>query len=230
MHDDRQAIALVGPVGSGKSSYAHRLADQRFLPIDCSAVLSEVLQNADPRDGEVQEQLERKRAGLLVETSFVVRCMAPRIIQAYEEGWSIVLPGSFRTLQECQLLWPILERTYGTGGFHLYVIHVSLQEVKKRCARRRVCQHGHSFGRDEGDHLITRCPKDGTEVTHRHDDDPDVVTRRYRVYEEAKRDVISFFYSRFGHIGHLPPESSEGHAKLRHLTGGRLLRSRAANV
>lgn len=230
MHDDKRAVGLIGPVGAGKTSYAQRLADQGFANIDCGVILAQRFKEADLRDKEVQEQLERKRRGELVDSAFVVRCIAPLITRAYEEGRSIVLPGSFRTIQECEGLWPVLEQTYGTARFHFCVIHLSLPEAIRRCQQRRVCQHGHSFGINDGDHRIARCPKDDTEIAHRDDDSKEVVTRRYQDYKKTEQEIMHFFYRRLGTIGHLPQESSHGHAQLRHLTSRRPFRSLAANV
>ncbi len=180
-----RTVVLLGPPGSGKGTLAGRLATATKLR---HLSTGDILRDEVARDTELGRKAKvHMDRGELVPDGLILDMVRGRI-----GGEDVLLDGFPRTLAQAEGLAEITP-----VGAVLY-LELTRDEVVRRLSARRVC-------RDCGENynLLTqppatagRCDRCGGELYQRPDDVPEVIARRYDVYEKDSAPLVEHYESK----------------------------------
>jgi adenylate kinase len=221
----KQVIILFGPPGAGKGTQSELLAEKMGLYLfEPSKVLerefkkAEKLGENDPNrvvevDGKKYDALEEYeiwKKGELNSPPWVTRLIIQEVKKLHEEGDSIILSGSPRTLYEAEREMPILEELYGKENINIILIEISPEATLHRNSKRRICElmrHSILFSNDNKD--LELCPIDGSKlVTRKNLDDPDTIKTRLVQYKERTLPLFEYFTDKGFKISKIHGEAS----------------------
>lgn len=141
----------------------------------------------------VQEQIQKKLAGGLVDSEFTEKLVIEKIREIAGNHDGLVMSGSPRTVQEAGAELPVLDELYTRPAIKVIHISVSQDESVKRNRFRRVCKaNNHPIPNLPEYQGITACPKDGSPIITREDDIPETIINRYQVYGRETAPVLDF--------------------------------------
>ena len=114
-----------------------------------------------------------------------------------EEGDSIILSGSPRTLYEAEHEIPVLEELYGRENIKIVLIEIGAEATVKRNSNRKICElMRHSILHNDETETLTLCPIDGSKLVKRKDlDDPETIKTRLVQYKERTLPLFDYFNS-----------------------------------
>jgi adenylate kinase len=178
-------IVLMGPPGAGKGTQAKLLAERLGLRhISTGDLLREEVRSGTELGRKAKGYMDR---GELVPDDLIIEMLGGKL-----DG-SFILDGFPRTIRQAEALARVTEVD------RVLNLRLSEEEVVRRLSARRVCEH---CGRNYN--LLTNPPKVegicdgcGRRLIQRDDDKPEVIRRRYRVYE-AETAPVKEFYQRLG--------------------------------
>lgn len=186
------AIIFIGPPGSGKDTQAEFLARELGLEvIKTSHIIEDKLAQADPDDKFMQDQKRIKDSGQLNDPHTVSEWVSETIQK--KSGKGLIFSGSPRTMQEAEVLFPVLEKIYSKDGVKIIYVNINEEETVKRNSMRRVCQaNGHPIWPTKENQNITACPEDGSPIITRADDTPETARNRYKIYISETAPILDF--------------------------------------
>jgi adenylate kinase len=181
-------IVIFGPPGSGKGTYASRLAKKLSIPHISTGdlVRSEIREQTEL--GKVIENYSNK--GLLVPDETITEILKKRLISEPTAGF--ILEGYPRTLAQAKKLEHI------TRIDLVLNLDVPDKVIVDRLSARLQCKTcGTIFNEITLKPKVPgKCDKCGGELFKRADDQPDVVAERLRVFKEASKPVLDFYRTR----------------------------------
>lgn len=184
-------LVLLGPPGSGKGTQGERLQEDLRLPYYATG---DILRGAVREETELgktaKEYMDR---GDLVPDEVIVGVIAERVCSPQARD-GFILDGFPRTMPQAEALDAKLVEL-GRGVTAVLLIDVSDDEVVRRLGGRRTCvENGHVF------HLEFNPPKrdgicdlDGSELTVRDDDKPEVIRNRLDQYHEKTEPLVDYY-------------------------------------
>ena len=187
-------IVFLGPPGSGKGTYAVRVAERLGIPaISTGEILRQAIRAGTPLGREAQAYVE---GGKLVPDEVMERVLADRLAQA-DCARGFILDGFPRTAAQAGQLDRALAAR-GAGVTHAVLVEAGEELVLRRLGGRRTCPScGAVFNLDtlpprrEG--ICDRC---GAALVLRDDDKPDTVRRRLAVHAEQSAPVEAVYRQR----------------------------------
>lgn len=182
-------VILLGPPGAGKGTLAERLVERYgFLHLSTGDVLREEVAKGSKLGKLAKGYMEK---GELVPDDVILEMVRERLRAA--DGKGVLFDGFPRTLAQAKGLEEIVSVD------HVLFLELSREEVVRRLSARRVCRKcGANYN------LITNppkvpgvCDRCGGELYQRPDDRPEVIARRYEVYQRDSAPLVDY-YSRRG--------------------------------
>lgn len=174
-------LILLGPPGAGKGTQAKLLAERLGVKhISTGDLLREEVRGGTKLGEKAKGYMDR---GELVPDDLIIEMLKGRL----DEGF--ILDGFPRNLRQAEALAEYAEVDR--------VLNLKLPEgeVVRRLSARRVCERcGQNYN------LLTNPPKQegicdecGGHLIQRKDDRPEVIRRRFRIYEEETAPVKEFY-------------------------------------
>lgn len=182
-------LVMLGAPGSGKGTQSYRLS-QKFGIRHVSS--GDLIRNNPNLPEEARQIVE---SGGYIPDEMITEIVKNKLNEPpYRDGW--ILDGFPRTLKQAEYLEVIAPKP----PLVIYLL-VDEEEIKNRLSLRRTCQNcGAIF------HLKNHPPKKENQcdlcngpLICRDDDRPEVIERRFKIYNERTYPLIQF-YSKKGHL------------------------------
>jgi adenylate kinase len=210
---DKQVVILFGPPGAGKGTQSELLSSKTGAYLfETSRILEREFERAESLsensserfidfDGEKFDILNEKvlwKSGSLCSPKFVTFLVIQEIQKLFEEGKSLILAGSPRTLYEGQKIMPFIEELYGKKNIKTVLIEISPEVTTFRNTHRRICQLvRHSILFNPETEPLTACPLDGSKLMKREGlDNPETIVVRLQQYKDRTFPIFDFFKER----------------------------------
>jgi len=175
-------LILLGPPGSGKGTISERVEkDYKLYHLSAGALLREEVTKNTTIGKQIKQYIDR---GELVPPEFVVQLVK----LAVQHKNNYILDGFPRSIEQAE---HIIDLKIDL----VILLDISQDLVIQRFAGRRVCQTG-----EHGYHLQTLPPKtpgicdvDKTPLQQRQDDNPDIIKKRFQVYNNETKPLIDYY-------------------------------------
>jgi len=177
---------FLGAPGSGKGSYASRIAPKRNIPhISTGDLFRKNLKEGTKIGLTAKGYME---SGALVPDEVVVEMLKERIEEEdCKDGF--ILDGFPRTIPQAEMLADITDMDIAIN------MNVANEIIVQRLSSRISCKDcGEIYNlRDLNPKVEGVCDKCQGEVVRRKDDEPEVVQNRLKTYEEQTAPLIKFY-------------------------------------
>lgn len=184
-------IVLIGAPGAGKGTQARLLQERKFIPQISTGDMFREMKNADtPLAREVQATMA---AGKLISDELTLQIVKERTSREDCQG-TYLLDGYPRTAVQAEQL----EELAKEQGKEIQAIEVDVprDELMKRLTGRRSCPVcGEIYN------IYSKPPKtdgfcdfhEGTQLTHRADDNEESVATRLATYDQATAPLLAYY-------------------------------------
>ncbi len=189
----KKAIMVLGPPGSGKGTQAKILAEKLgFFHFITSQVGKEYI--ASHSDPETQKQMELYKKGVLFDPLWLMKVVKEKTEEIFKNHSGIIYDGSPRTLPEAEFLYKLLSEIIGTANISVVEIDINNEELKKRLAKRLICDKSssHVFIRSEKLNPGDFCPEGDGVLSERDLDKPELFDTRIAEYKNRTLPGLEF--------------------------------------
>jgi len=186
---------FLGAPGSGKGSYASRIAPKRNIPhISTGDLFRENIRQETPIGIEAKKHIDK---GELVPDEITIEMLKERI-ERDDCADGFILDGFPRTIPQAEKLAELIDMDIAVN------MNVPNEIIVKRLSSRISCKDcGEIFNlRDANPKEEGICDKCQGEVIRRSDDEPEVIQNRLKTYEEKTAPLIDF-YEKQGILRHV---------------------------
>ena len=185
-------LILIGPPGAGKGTQASNLSKELGLPIlPTGHILRLTVKEGSSIGLEAKSYME---LGQLVPDEIITDIVSEYLARDRFKG-GYILDGMPRTLPQAQMLE---DADVALNA----AIHIDMPDelIEKRMTGRRVCSNAECETVYNIDTVPPKvdgvCNICGNALTQRHDDMPETVKERLRVYHRQTEPIIEFYRSR----------------------------------
>jgi adenylate kinase len=192
-----EAVILLGPPGSGKTSIANEITLRSGAAvIETGQLLRREVEKKSTRGNDLKPFLE---SGKLAPSQLVADVIRNEIRQIQKD--LILFDGFPRRGDEIESFFQICEQEK-INLSAVIVLQVPFSRLIKRLTGRRVCTKCHSiyninFDPPKHDRICDNC---GVPLVHRKDDTIKVVNKRIQIYQQETLPVIEYFKMHYPHI------------------------------
>jgi adenylate kinase len=177
---------IFGPPGSGKGTYASRLQSKLGVAVIAMGdIFREIMKEDMPLGKKVKGYVEK---GTLVPDDIVIDVLKQRLAKVPADK-GFILDGYPRTIEQAEVLGEIAK-----------IDVILLQMVPdwiiiERLSSRRICRncgavYNIRFLKPKVDGVCDKC---GGPLYQRSDDNPEVIKRRIKVYQEQTSPIVQFY-------------------------------------
>ena len=206
----KQVVILFGPPGAGKGTQSELLAEKIGLYLfETSKILEKKFKKAshldknsperwvefDGQKFDILKEEEIWKSGVLCSPPFVVYLVKKELKKLAEDGESLILSGSHRTIYEAEKIMPFLSDLYVKENIKIAMIEISAEITIFRNTHRKICElMRHSILFNEETEKLNLCPLDGSNLIRRKDiDDPEIIRVRLEQYKERTLPLFEYF-------------------------------------
>src|SRR3989344_650022 len=221
----KQVIILFGPPGAGKGTQSELLSEKMGLYLfETSKMLEKEFKKAEtmPEDspqrfveveGEKFDVLNEKeiwKKGELCSPPWVTYLTIKELKRLHDDGDSIILSGSPRTIYEAEREMPVLAELYGKENIKISLIEISAEITIFRNTHRKICElMRHSILFNKETEKLKICPLDGSKLVKRKDlDDPETIKTRLVQYKERTLPLFEYFKNNGINVNKISGEGS----------------------
>jgi adenylate kinase len=177
---------IFGAPGAGKGTYASRLQTKLGVEVIATGDIFRELMKEDSELGrKVRGYVEK---GLLVPDEVVVEVLKQRLSKI-PEGKGFILDGYPRTLEQAKILDSITKIDV------ILLLDVPDWIIIERLSSRRICRncgavYNTRFLKPKVESICDKC---GGPLYQRPDDNPEVIKKRLKVYQDQTRPLLEYF-------------------------------------
>jgi len=185
---------LLGPPGAGKGTQASAMARRWGMAhISSGDLLRDNVREDTGLGRRARPYMER---GELVPDQLILDMMAERMAQPDARA-GFVLDGFPRTVAQAEALDGLLHRTRQELDGVIY-LGVPEEEILRRLSGRLTCPQCHTIYQVDTmpPKVKGTCDKCGSALEQRGDEQPEVVRKRLRVYEEQTAPLLAYYQSK----------------------------------
>lgn len=195
--NQKKAIMIIGPVGSGKGTQADLLSRKlSFFHFMTSKVGQEYIK--EHNDEETLKQMILYRSGALWEPPWTLKMVKEKTKEFFKTYPGIIYDGSPRTLYEAKGLYPYLSELIGKENIKIIEMKTNNSEIKNRLEKRLICDKNsaHVFINSDEFKEGNSCPNNDNGILTKRDlDAPDVFKVRMEEYKNRTAPVLDFLKS-----------------------------------
>jgi adenylate kinase len=185
---EMKRIVIFGPPGSGKGTYASRLAKRLGIPhISTGDLVRDEIREQTPLGKKIENYSNK---GLLVPDEVITEILKRRLTSEPTGGF--ILEGYPRTLAQARELEHVTEVDLVLNLDVPDSVIVSRLSARLQCKKCGAVYNEMTLKPK----VAGRCDRCGGELFKRADDQPDVITERLKVFKEASKPVVDFYRSK----------------------------------
>ena len=206
----KQVIILFGPPGAGKGTQSELLTEKFGLfSLESSKIIEREFKKMEklPQDSpekfvecfgqkiDVLVEMDNWKKGILTSPPFATTLIMREIQRTFDQGESLMMSGSPRTVYEAEKEMPMLVELYGKENIKIILIEISQETTAHRNVNRKICElMRHSILHNQETQKLTLCPLDGSKLVKREGlDNPETITTRLVQYKERTLPLFDYF-------------------------------------
>lgn len=186
--------AFIGKGNCGKGTQAEILSEKYNLEMISTGSLLREWSKKESENFWAQKINNDIGQGLIVPSGLVFYLWFNKLMHL-DINQGIVFEGSPRMLVEAQTMEEIF-RWMDNNHFMAFYLNITDEESKNRSSLRRYCPLCHKTYSLAFNPGITTCLDDGTQLTIRKDDQPEIVDKRLKEFNEKVMPSIEFLKSK----------------------------------
>jgi adenylate kinase len=188
--NQRSALILIGPPGSGKSTIANRLTEEDKIT---AVETGNLLRNEVEKNSEFREVIDGKMSSGNVVPSDIVKEVVIKNLKGKKENY-ILFDGFPRVVDQIESFYEI-SKDLNIDLKKIILLTLTDEVILKRLTGRRICEkcgtiYNIHFDLPEKEDECTKC---GGKLKKRKDDTPEIVKERILFYKENTLKVADHF-------------------------------------
>lgn len=196
--NQKKAILIIGPMGSGKGTQSVLLSQKfGFFHFMTSKIGQEYIK--EHHDKETLKQMKLYKSGALWEPLWTLKMVKEKTKEILFDHKGIIYDGSPRTLYEAENFYPFLSKLIGKENIQIIEIKINDDKIKQRLEKRLVCDKNSSHVFIHSDDLKEgyNCPNYDQGVLKKRDlDSPHILKVRIEEYKNRTSPVLNFLKSK----------------------------------
>ncbi len=221
----KQVIILFGPPGAGKGTQSELLTEKFGLfSLESSKIIEREFKKFEKLSADSPErfiecfgerfdvlvEMDNWKKGILTSPPFATMLIMREIQRIFDDGESLMMSGSPRTVYEAKKEMPLLEKLFGKKNIKIMLLEISGETTALRNSKRKICElMRHSILHNKETEILTLCPIDGSRLVKRQGlDDPKTIKTRLVQYKERTLPLFDYFKDNKFNINKINGEGS----------------------
>jgi len=201
--NNKKVIIIMGAPGSGKGTQSELVSDKlnlyyletaKMIESNIMKIRGNETVIIKGKKYSLKQEKTNWETGILNSPLMVAFWMKEKIKQLADEGKSLILAGSPRTIPEAKEIIPFLKKLYGIRNIKVVLLDINAKESIFRNSHRKICELArHPILYSKETNKLKFCPLDGSKLLKRKGlDDPKTIMVRLKQYKDRTLPVISY--------------------------------------